>query len=157
MEIRVSGKLPERRSNHATFVEHRRNDYLYIHGGRDLKEGALDNLWRIDLQALQSLKDGAENDMAWEQVKTKGDGPGAISHHTCAVVGDSMILIGGQVSDEDNGKAFALNLDKMHWSEVNQTGDVPESRDDHTMVQVSDDTFIIFGGFVSGSRCNDVY
>jgi hypothetical protein len=36
-------------------VEHRRKDYLYIHGGRDLKEGALDNLWRIDIAGVQRL------------------------------------------------------------------------------------------------------
>jgi len=25
---------------------------LYIHGGRDLKEGALENMWRVDLDGI---------------------------------------------------------------------------------------------------------
>jgi len=49
MEIRVGGKLPERRSNHASFLyEMGEEKYLYIHGGRDLKEGALDSMWRVN-------------------------------------------------------------------------------------------------------------
>lgn len=95
MEIRVQGKLPERRSNHASFIEHRRKDYLYIHGGRDLKEGALDNIWRLDLNGIKRLSEDDQQELEWEQVKTKGQGPGPISHHTCAVIDDTMVLIGG--------------------------------------------------------------
>jgi len=84
-------------------VEHRRKDYLYIHGGRDLKEGALDNLWRIDIAGVQRLPQNESTGVEWEQVKVKGDGPGAISHHTCTVVGDTMLLIGGQIGEDDNG------------------------------------------------------
>lgn len=54
-EIRVQGKLPERRSNHAAFIQNASRNYLFIHGGRDLKEGALDNLWRIDLDGVAAL------------------------------------------------------------------------------------------------------
>jgi len=45
-EIRLSGKLPERRSNHCSFIV---NDYLYIHGGRDIKEGPMSNMWRLSI------------------------------------------------------------------------------------------------------------
>lgn len=68
-----------------------------------------------------------------------------------------MVLIGGQVSDDDNEEIYGLNLDKLTWSVIPQKGDVPEPRDDHTMVQVSPNSFVIFGGFVNGSRRNDVY
>lgn len=55
MEIRLQGKLPERRSNHAAFIYEGRGKYLYVHGGRDLKEGALDSLWRLDLEGVFEL------------------------------------------------------------------------------------------------------
>ncbi len=53
MEIKLQGKLPERRSNHSSFIG---GDYLYIHGGRDLKEGALDNMWKLNLGSIGSLQ-----------------------------------------------------------------------------------------------------
>lgn len=53
MEVRVQGKLPERRSNHSSFIyEAKGSRYLFVHGGRDLKEGAIDNMWRLDLNEL---------------------------------------------------------------------------------------------------------
>jgi predicted RNA binding protein YcfA (HicA-like mRNA interferase family) len=55
-ELRLQGKLPERRSNHCSFIMN--NDgrqYLYIHGGRDLKEGAHSSMWRLDLGEVEKL------------------------------------------------------------------------------------------------------
>jgi len=54
MEIKLQGKLPERRSNHTAFICE--NSY-YVHGGRDLKEGSLDNLWKLDLNGITDLQE----------------------------------------------------------------------------------------------------
>lgn len=48
-EVRLSGKLPERRSNHCSFIV---NDYFYIHGGRDIKEGPMSNMWKLSVSAV---------------------------------------------------------------------------------------------------------
>lgn len=45
----------------------------------------------------------------------------------------------------------------MQWSKAQQTGDIPEPRDDHTLVSTGDGSYLVFGGFVNGSRRNDVY
>ena len=45
----------------------------------------------------------------------------------------------------------------MQWSVIPQKGEVPAPREDHSMVQVGPGQFLIFGGFVNGSRRNDVY
>lgn len=45
----------------------------------------------------------------------------------------------------------------MAWSKLKQTGDIPKSRDDHSLSQVDGNSFLIFGGFVAGSRVNDCY
>ena len=76
MEVRVQGKLPERRSNHASFIQHSaRGNYFYIHGGRDLKEGALSNMWRIDIDGVARLKDDSTAEVQWEPVDLSGNGP----------------------------------------------------------------------------------
>ena len=36
-------------------------------------------------------------------------------------------------------------------------GDIPLPRDDHTLSSLGDNRLIIFGGFVNGSRVNDIY
>lgn len=57
-ELRLQGKLPERRSNHCSFITHDGNgtQYLYIHGGRDLKEGAHSSMWRLNLREVEQLQ-----------------------------------------------------------------------------------------------------
>jgi len=48
-EIRLSGKLPERRSNHCSFIV---NDFLYVHGGRELEEGPMSNMWKLSVSGI---------------------------------------------------------------------------------------------------------
>ena len=70
-----SGKLPERRSNMASYVDpytHR----LYVFGGHDLKEGMYNSLWRISLEDVQRKMNNAK----WEQFETKGTPPCPNSH-----------------------------------------------------------------------------
>jgi len=68
-EIRLSGKLPERRSNHCSFIV---NDFLYIHGGRDIKEGPMSNMWRLSISGIQGLCEDPQYGVSWEQVNCKG-------------------------------------------------------------------------------------
>lgn len=83
-EVRVQGKLPERRSNHCSFVTHeggQNDEHLYIHGGRDLKEGAHSSMWRLNLTEVRQLEQDPSRPVSWEPVNFTGKGPGKISHH----------------------------------------------------------------------------
>jgi hypothetical protein len=40
---------------------------------------------------------------------------------------------------------------------LKQTGDVPKPRDDHSLAQIDDNSFLIFGGFVEGSRTSECF
>jgi len=40
---------------------------------------------------------------------------------------------------------------------MKQTGEVPKPRDDHSLSQIDDQSFLIFGGYVEGSRVNECY
>ena len=150
----MSGKLPERRSNHCSFIV---NEYLYIHGGRDIKEGPMSNMWRLSISGIQALIEDPQFGVSWEPVNCKGTQPGKLSHHTPAIFGHSVVIFGG-ISDYDNTQdAYEFDSSKNNWTKMKQIGNVPKPRDDHSLSQIDDKSFLIFGGFVVGSRVNECY
>jgi len=155
----VQGKLPERRSNHAAFIWQGSISYFYVHGGRDLKEGALDNMWRLNIDELDPLERDPYYPLHWEPVTVSGAGPGKISHHTCATISSQMVLFGGQIGIDDNSAVYTFDLPRCTWSRLEAGPGVPQPRDDHVLVQLNPDesSLLIFGGFVNGSRVNEVY
>ena len=115
-EVRLTGKVPERRGYHSDFIH---NNKLYIYGGHDIREGSMDNLWVIDLENFDDLDlmpEDQDRTCEWKLLPTKGShttGPGAISHHTSVVFGDKMYLFGGSKGNgEENKHLFALNIEK---------------------------------------------
>jgi uncharacterized protein related to proFAR isomerase len=68
---------------------------MYIHGGRDIKEGPMSNMWKMNIDGIKELMDEPETDIAWEPVNCKGTNPGNISHHKTAVFGLNVIVFGG--------------------------------------------------------------
>jgi N-acetylneuraminic acid mutarotase len=80
-----------------------------------------------------------------------------LSHHRPAVFGHSVVIFGG-INDYDNTPdAFEFDSTKNTWTKLKQTGTVPKPRDDHSLSQINDTSFLIFGGFVQGSRVNECY
>lgn len=95
--------------------------------------------------------------MSWEAVNFKGTAPGKLSHHKPAVFGHSVVIFGG-INDYDNTTdAFEFDSNKCSWTKLKQSGNVPKPRDDHSLSQINDTSFLIFGGFVEGSRVNECY
>ena len=115
----MSGKLPERRSNHAAFIHENLQAgvrYLYVHGGRDLREGALDNMWRLDLDAVMRATEDPTFPVQWDQVTYRGTkNPGRISHHKCVVQGDKMVLVGGLRGEASNAECWVFDLKTNAW------------------------------------------
>ena len=71
-EVRLHGKVPERRGYHSTFIV---DDRMYVYGGHDIREGSMDNLWMIDLKNfadLDQMPDDQEHCLEWQLVETKG-------------------------------------------------------------------------------------
>lgn len=119
------------------------------------------NMWRLSIDGIKSfIQQGDqvdENDfynVSWEPVHFKGKAPGNISHHKAAVCGNEVVIFGG--IKEDN-EVYLFNADKNTFSIIKQTGDVPKPRDDHSMNQIDADSFLIYGGFVEGSRVNECF
>lgn len=146
--------MPERRSNHCSFIV---NDYLYIHGGRDIKEGPMSNMWKLNLNGLEELAHDSTYNVAWELVKEVGAGPGRVSHHSTVSFGNNVLFFGGMTGFAGVEDVYQFDCNKERWSKLQQTGDIPKPRDDHSLAVINDNSFIIFGGFVNGSRCNECF
>lgn len=135
---------------------------VYIHGGRDLGNGALSSLWSANLVGLNKIQKGQAaldaDGMNWEVVKTTGSKtPGAISHHTGLVHGDKLYVFGGtKDSGDSNEHMFTLDLIRFKWEIVEQLGTAPKTRDEHT-ANLYDGSMVIFGGFEDGARVNSMY
>jgi hypothetical protein len=92
---------------------------MYIHGGRDLKEGSIASLWRVNLSAIQKMKSNPTSPVSWELISSSGRDIGRISHHTCALVSAKEVVFFGGLKGEDSSKsAFILNLLNNQWSNV---------------------------------------
>ena len=61
-KVDVLGHLPARRSNAACCIAD--DGFLYVHGGNDLKEGLLSDLWRVN------LSDALAGRVQWEDMTT---------------------------------------------------------------------------------------
>jgi leucine-zipper-like transcriptional regulator 1 len=92
--------------------------------------------------------------VCWEPVTAKGTIPGKISHHKPCVFGSSVVVFGG-ISEVNN--VYEFDSVKCSWSVLKQAGDIPKQRDDHSLSVIDDCSFLIFGGFVEGSRVNEAY
>ncbi len=64
-------------------------------------------MWRLDLDSLMRATEDPNYPVHWEQIQYKAGAktPGRISHHKCAVVGDKMILVGGNKAGAESGQA----------------------------------------------------
>ena len=116
-EVRIDSKVPERRGYHSTFEYQNK---LYIFGGHDIREGFLNNLWMIDMDAFNDFDvhpEDQEKSCGWQQLQFNGKlRPEAVSHHTSVVHGNTMYLFGGCLaSGLENNDFWSLNIDKMTW------------------------------------------
>ncbi len=150
-EYRVTGNAPTRRGYQASFVH---DNYLYVHGGHDIREGTLDTMYKINL-------DPSSNDNEWEQINQRGiDQPRRIAYHTMTMYEDMAYLFGGSDLGRDNSKLFSFDIETSEWkviSDLSKATDThPETRDEHAAV-LWNDTIVIFGGNVQGFKSNDVW
>ena len=79
---------------------------LYIHGGRDLKEGPISSMWRVNLSCVHQLAQDPFTNVEWEQVETSGKGPGCISHHKAFPMKKEILFYGGLKGEDSNPEIF---------------------------------------------------
>lgn len=147
-EYRVTGKAPTRRGYHASFIH---GNYLYVHGGHDIREGTIDAMYKIDLNPK-----GNENE--WELITQRGvEKPGHIAYHTLTCCGDKAYLFGGSDLGKDNKKMYEFDVNTNDWKVVRPVStENPLTRDEHA-AELWNDIIVIFGGNVRGFKSNDVW
>ena len=114
-------------------------------------------MWKLSLDGIRELMHDSDYGASWEPVSFKGNAPGLLSHHKTAVFGHSVVIFGGIRDYNSNKDAFEFDSHHLKWSKLTQKGEVPKPRDDHSQCQIDPTSFIIFGGFVDGSRVNECY
>ena len=68
-----------------------------------------------------------------------------------------MYLFGGSDLETENQNFYALDLKTYEWRIVRSVGDTkPLTRDEHTALLYGN-SMIIFGGFVQGKKCNEIW
>ena len=148
-EVKMTGKLPERRSYHCSCIY---NDALYIFGGQDLKEGTYNSVWKLPLKLI--MEGGTSN---WEQVHPSGSVPPPIAHHNGVLYKDNWYFFGGIIRAESNKKMYCLNFPTLKWSIIDTTNG-PKERDDHSACPSPDRSIMyIFGGYVDGDKSNELW
>jgi hypothetical protein len=94
------------------------NNVLYIHGGRDIKEGPMSNMWMIDIGSIEQLMEDPNYGAKWEPVECKGKMLGNISHHKAAVFGSTVVVYGGINDYENNQDAYEFDSMKNSWDKM---------------------------------------
>lgn len=147
-EYRVTGKTPRRRGYHASFIY---ENYLYVHGGHDIREGTLEKMYRINLNPKG-------NDNEWELIQQRGvEKPGCIGYHTITLHESTAYLFGGSNLGIDNEKMYALDVPRNEWKVIHPNpGEVCPFRDEHSAV-LWGDSIVIFAGNVDGVKQNDTW
>lgn len=72
-------------------------------------------MWKIDLNELEKLYEDSSYPTQWEQIAYRGKTPGLISHHTCTVIGEKMILFGGLKGDKQNLESYTFDIASNNW------------------------------------------
>lgn len=156
-ELKPRGKLPDKRSYHGAVIY---DGYIYIHGGKDIKEGFYDDMWRLrlsdfkeedlDEQQLEAAERGET--LIWEPVNMHGDVPGKIAYQTAFMQSQDMYVFGGlNDKGENNSDIYTFDMNSCKWTRFEQDANSPSSRDNHSMCLDGDNVYV-FGGFVNGVR-----
>ena len=86
-----------------------------------MKEGAIDSMWRLNLEKVQQLEQDSFFPVEWESVFPKGKGPGKISHHTASVNGNKVTFLGGLRGEDSCETVFVLDIGACMWSNLELT------------------------------------
>lgn len=82
----------------------------------------------------------------WQTFDVSGKKPATRSFHTCSVVGNRMVIIGGRASDNTHVNVIDIfDLDTYQWMQPEISGDEFKGRGQHSAALVND-KIVIYGG-----------
>lgn len=66
-----------------------------------------------------------------------------------------MLFYGGLQGEDSLDTIYCFTLDTANWTKLQQPEGII-ARDDHALCSAEDGSFYTFGGFVNGSRSNEI-
>ena len=98
------------------------------------------------LTSLLAETEVSANDAGcWVRPSVSGAGPEPRGGHSATVVGDRMLVIGGERGFQQLSDLHVLDIPVNEWITVREAGDKPPPRSFHTACRVGD-SIVIFGG-----------
>lgn len=147
-EIRTLGAHPHRRSSHAAIAW---GNQMIISGGQDLREGMVPGVWIFSQDSNRPELD------TWQEQEPHPSAPPPLSRHSAIEHAGRMIIFGGTDNATESANTYILDLTSKEWTVKPPDGlDLPPPIDSHSAV-AHERFMVIFGGFVGGSRSNQVF
>lgn len=149
VEIRASNS-PKRRSFHTSFLF---QNFLYIFGGKDISEGKLNDLWKVNLK---------EQKPQWEKITpTNEQQLPYLAHHTGTLVEGSYYIIGGQNEfTRQTNDVWIYNIEQNSIEKIEQKENqtvFPKIEMHSCSYNQEKKELIIFGGYAKGELLNSMY
>lgn len=158
-EIKVSGKLPERRGYHIACLH---GSDMLVFGGQDLKKGCIDTCWSLPLgDIIEQAREGdAKMVQRWQPVNCQGKVVKPISHFTAFQHNGVLFCFGGQLGLQGmatNKEILQLSLSSNRWTTYSVPEDVPCKEDHAAAFDSKAEKCYIFGGYIDGDKSNDIW
>lgn len=135
--VRARGAPPAARAAHSASAH---EDAVYIFGG-DGAAGRLGDVARLDCGAWPPR---------WEMLQTRGEAPAPRSGHAAAVVGGSLVVVGGVATGAHLDDVCALDLRTLAWYSIEHAGSSvsrPLARSGHVVLPAGQGRLVVFGGW----------
>ena len=142
---------PKRRAFHTSCIY---NDYLYIFCGKDITEGKLNDIIRLDLSG--------EKNLSWENVIPNNDTKlENLAYHTGTLIGDEYYIIGGSNAFlRQSPFIYKYNLKENILDKIK----LEKNDDGFSYLSMHTANFfpakneiILFGGYSEGKMLNKIY
>lgn len=141
--VKTCGDEPGPRDSHTWSVVGRS---LVLIGGTDQGGAKLNSVHVLDLDSY-----------VWETLECTGSLPPPRESHSCAVVGEKIVMFGGNsVSSDYLNDVYVLDLPNRNWRRIESQGDVPCARDSHVSCTIGDQ-IVVFGGDCGERYLDDVF
>jgi N-acetylneuraminic acid mutarotase len=114
----------------------------------DINEGRMVDMHRLHMENL-----------SWEEVKTIGVKPEALTNQTYIFINKKLYMLGGENSKEmSTNNLYILNLETLKWEKrIYLNLYFPEISGHSCIYYKSKNSLIVFGGFAKGMYLNSIY
>lgn len=135
-QLETKGEAPSSRWRHSSAI-YKKNDVpvMFVYGGRDQHDTALDDGFVLDLQTKQ-----------WTKVTFRGEIPNALHSHTCSIWKNQYLVLAGGLLQESipSQHIYLLDVDSFFFKRLKISGTL-YPRYSHTAHIIENHLFLIGG------------